>query len=1352
MHNKAVIKDKFYSAFELIEKNDMSNFCLAITVLGGIVEYSLKDFFYTHIYTFSKEDFEGVIKCKNKENYKNQKFNEFTLGLKIGFLRDSKFIEKIGTIHNKSFNNTLKMLKDNGPHNFVSCRNKATHYLIEVASFDKKYIENVARIDACIKARPNSKNDKLSDMNARFDSSFEIASNYDFSLDFELPSYFDENLRSIDKALTIKQYNLVANVLTELGFEGNYDYKTTRYNCFRSINDKYVKESSLPFSYNYTIDNNLLSDFQSYNHISGKFESFSFIEDSEYESSEHLTKCNCLISGEGGIGKSTILYHIYEYCMNYNKTFMKNPFDKDKGYEDFCPIPIFISAHKFRISDGEDYDAKDLKNDIVRQIEECDEFSFFEEAEKLAHLYNETDNNKPFFIFLIDGLNEITYASNYFGKKILNILGEFTEKRIQVIITSRTSIQLNEGYQNKFKQIRAQGLAKEKIIKYIEKKEPSAKQDIINKLKEVKILDILKNPMLLTMYTGYKYGDIELEEFKTGIEGLQLESKLIIRETNGICISEIFWNYIEYRVLFHNIFQPVIEIDNKIKEKLESKQNTDSSSEIDVLEIKELKKVLDKEKYKQEIRLKVVNELVPQIAWELTSRNLFSIEISDCRKKIINDFYEDNKRDLNPYTIEKDGTIDSIVEYLTNSVGLLKCEDNILSFQHQNFRDFFAACHYISEYTPLTGNCEKRTDQIRERLKNEYLSSNLKLFVGELLNEREADSTNSKNDMPLKEILRQYNLKGIKEDSVDDHTVENIFEIDKALDVLNPNDYFNLNIDRLNFNDVKADIMIAFVERVLNNVQIDELMSEIVWNPMKKKLPFTCNADTKTVDMLHNLLMLSARCASNSNMEYLKEYFNIWFRWVRKLYKNETDTPAKKLTNRAIFNHVLRKDRIISLSGPLTNLLYRLLENENIGIGEKGILSIFNEVSNSKPHYLNLMNVFIEPEKIKASEIDDTIYYLASQGGLAPNFSILIMNYYIFKNRDNNLGKELINELVNKMNAEKDEEKKTYIRFRLMSAINYCLQVSLLDNTFTKEDLDNFKSVFKPIMKHLLDDELKSFSDKTADDYQDFKYGYYFPFGILNAFDDGINESFAISQVIEEIFSTEPINYNLFKKLVFDVACSSTGTFFAQNLEYLEENRGTNSNTNDIRLYGCNYLENTYNLFTELIYRLYPVQQASYSYEQDDMIRTSLTEALSILYYNFPLKTETFFDSINAHYLKYGKVGENYRILGLKLESVNAVNNNFEQLCRAKLRGNTFIVKDFILNYRNMWLLPDLANNILLSFETVRESFVGWIENSFIKNIDIYKREPKAFAKQTLTEVLSLLDKEEKAKQEITKV
>lgn len=975
MYNKAV-RDEFYSAFKLIENDDMFSFCDAITALGRSVEFALKDFYNNYMHTFSQKDFEEIMECKNKENY-SREFDKFPLGLILGFLDESKFVVKVGAKYNKPFNNTLKILKDNSPHSFVSIRNKAAH----------------TRKD-CI----------------------------------------------IDRDRIIKQYNFIANVLNELGFEDIYDYEITRYitrcnkfyNYFISISNKYVKESSLP-SYNYTIDNSLLSEFQFYNRVSGRLESFNFIEDSGHANSGRLTKYNCLISGEGGIGKSTILYHIYEYCNNYNQTFVKKPFDKDKGYEDFCPIPIFISAHKFKISEDEDYDIKDLKADIARQVG-CEEFSFFEEAEKFAYLYNEADSNKPFFIFLIDGLNEITYTINDIGEDLLNIMSEFTEKRIQVIITSRTNYQLDEKYQNRFKKIRAQGLTREKIKKYIKKQNSSDERDIDSKLNNIKIFDILKNPMLLTLYTGYKYDENELKEFDKEIKELQLESKLIIKETNRICISNIYWNYIEYRILFHNIFQPVIYRE-KVLAKKKHKQE-------------EYLRRLTKQKHKQEVRQKFISELVPRIAWELVSQNLFSINISDNRiKKIIDPFYADNKVILNPDDFKEYDPIADIVEYMTR-VGLLKCEDKILSFLHQNFRDFFAACHYIREYIVLTGKCEKKTDQIREKLKTEYLPSNLKLFVGELLNERENNSLNSKIDMPLKEILSQYKQRGKTED-LDDHTVENIFEIDKALDVLNPNDYFDLSIDRLNFNDVKANKMIAFIEQVLNNVPTDALMSEIIWNPLKKKLPLKSDEEAKTVGIPQNLLnlfMLSARCASNSNTEYVKEYFNIWFIWTRKLYKNKTDMPAKKWANKAIFNHVLRKDRIILLSGLLTNLLYNRLEKENVGTGDKGIFSIFNEVSNSKPYYMSLMNVLIVPEKIKVSEIVDTIYNLASQGGLAPSFAILIMNYYIFKNRGNYLGKQLINELVNKMNAEKDEEKKTYIRFRLISAINYCLQESLLDN------------------------------------------------------------------------------------------------------------------------------------------------------------------------------------------------------------------------------------------------------------------------------------------------------------------
>lgn len=1298
MKHKSVIKDEFNSAIEFIERGGISNFCHAILSLQAIVEFALNDFFDTYIHTFSKENLEKIKKCENKFN---KNFDELELGRKMRFLRDSEFIENAGKNHNKYFVNILK-LRDS---EFVDLRNEAIHRLINTALNDEKYKVLITKINDEIEDSTNIENEKS--LNTK------------------------KNLFIIDRDSTIKQYNLIADVLNELGFEGNYDYETTRYNrfydYFRSINDKYINEFSLPFSCNYTIDSSLLSDFQCYNQLSGEFQSFNFIKDSKSVSSKCLTECNCLISGEGGIGKSTILHHIYEYCKNYNITFLRKPFEKASGHEDFCPIPIFISAHKFKISDDNPYDADDLKADISRQIDNS--FSFFEETEKMARLYCGADNNKPFFIFLIDGLNETSYASNYIGTKILNILGEFieiAEKRIQVIITSRTNLQSDKRFQSMFKEIKALGLGKENIIKYVETKNPSFKIDIISKLNNIKILDILKNPMLLTLYTGYKYDNEELKKFDQDIEILKKKSKLILRESNALCISDIFWNYIEYKVLFHNIFQPVIVMKTR---------------QLTVPE----ERGLERKECEQNVYLKVISELIPQIAWELVSRDLFSIELSD--KSIINimgTFYKKNKANL--YIKSKERAIDSFIEYMTNSVCLLKCEDEILSFHHQNFRDFFGACYYISEYTPLTGKSKKKIDKIRERLKNEYLSSNIKLFVGELLNERGTDLPESKIDMPLKEVLGEYKL-GEESENLSDHTVENIFEIDKALDVLNPIDYFDLNIDRLNFSDVKADKMVAFVDKMLNNVSIDALMSEGVQNKIKKKLSFKHSADTKTADMLQNLFMLSARCASNSNMKYVEKYFDVWLRWARKLYKYKIGMPVKKLSSKPILNYVLEEDRVISFAlGSLTNLLYSRLKNENIGIGEEGILSIFTEVSNSKSTYMSLMNVLTEPEKTKVSEVKKKIYDLASQGGLASNFVVLIINYYVFNSRENDFGEKLINGLVEQMNEEKEEEKKTYIRFRLMSGINFCLQESLLDKNFTQNDLEKFKSIYKQIMTDLLNDELNSFSNKTADDYRNFKYGYYFPFGILYEFDNGINENLVVRKIIDKIFSEEQINYNLFQKLIFDVACCSTNTFFAQNLEYYEDKSENDSSSSTHRLYGCKYLENTYKLFTTLIYRLYPVQQTSSLYEHEE-IWTSLTEALGILYYNFPLNTEDFFDSIKAHYPENRKICENHSIWDLKRESANAVNKKFEKLCQMKLRGNIFIIKGFIINYKNMWLFADLANNVFLTSELLRKSLVSWGENSFYKNIDIYKREPREFVKQTLKEVLSLLNKEVKFKE-----
>jgi hypothetical protein len=148
-------------------------------------------------------------------------------------------------------------------------------------------------------------------------------------------------------------------------------------------------------------------------------------------------------------------------------------------------------------------------------------------------------------------------------------------------------------------------------------------------------------------------------------------------------------------------------------------------------------------------------------------------------------------------------------------------------------------------------------------------------------------------------------------------------------------------------------------------------------------------------------------------------------------------------------------------------------------------------------------------------------------------------------------------------------------------------------------------------------------------------------------------------------------------------------------------------------------------------------------YEHDEVIWTSLVEALSILYYNFPLKTEAFFDEINSYYMKHRMPSVDYKPLRLKGESANIVNKKFDQLCQAKLKGNTFIIKNFITNYKNTWLFAALPNNILLTNDKARKAFVNWGINSFYKNIDNYTNEPKEFVKQTLIEILNILEQDE---------
>lgn len=1074
----------------------------------------------------------------------------------------------------------------------------------------------------------------------------------------------------IDKDIAIKQFNLVSAVLIELGYEGFYDYEINKYNKFV---DKFKKIENIfqpILNDNFKIEPELLSDF--------KCDS----KPIDLISELHRTKDNILIIGEGGIGKSTIIRYIQEKYFENNKLFQKKPFID--GQEVFFPIPILISASKLKVSALHLYEMNDFIDDIIRLYQK-NSINIIEEAKELSSLYEGIceKNTNPFFILLIDGFNEINDLNDENRKGLISIFKNLLKYNIQIVVSSRGNIFFSDDNCG-FKEVYAEGVNSEKIERYIHS-DPEYVSSVTmeNKLSDKNMYDILKNPMLLLLYTGYqdkKYSSLS----NSNVEKLQDTNKLNPIE-NNCRTSFILWNYIQYNILYDNIYRPLIE-----EKQSEYKKLTEIG-----LEIKERE---------QDIYARIICELVPEIAWEMVSKGLFQIKRFDSVfKDCIINFC--NSLDISIDVIK-------VIDFLIDSICLLKYENDNISFGHQNFRDFFAACHYVNGYKPLQG-INKNEEKFQEYLKIDFIPSDIKIYVGELLTELED------NQDPLKIILKKYQNNNSV--TVNDHTVENIFEIYKSLNIINPIDFIDTDLDRLNFNDVAIDKIIQFVKDALNTISVDVILSELQL--------FGKNKNYGSIIRLKSIFMLSARCACNLNKYDLEKFYNVWYPWASNVYRNNTKIPVKSLVGKLTYKVLSNKDLSNFL---LTNVLYSFLANENVGIGKKGFLNIFTEVSDLKSDYQKLMEMLEkEGNGIDNSIILEPMFNLASRNDYAANFVCFLLDYYLFYNLEDGL--ELIKMMWRKREVDKPNfEKETLLKFRMMSGMNYCVQESLCHKKYEKDVLSK---KFKYQMNEILDLEFKNFSPDIANDYKNFKFGYYFPFGIQYSFDNGIDEDTTTKKAIEEIFPREgnSINLLLFQKVIFDIACVSTSTFFMQDEFYNE--KGVSE------FHESRYLGKTYKFFENIIFKFYPIDPSDSPYAFNEAAWESLIEALAILSFNYPLKTEKFLDSINKKYLdnnKKFKIDKNNKVFALKNKIRRATEENFNYLCNAELNEKKLTIKEFLENYKNVLVFADLANNVFISFPNITKSLVNWGNTSFYKNIDVYTKNPKKFVSKTIDEVVSL--------------
>jgi hypothetical protein len=1162
----------------------------------------------------------------------------------------------------------------------------------------------------------------------------------------------------IDKAIVIRYFNIISEALTDLKYK---DYKKVTFAEYHNVIRRrelfnYVKQFKEDYKSTMekcvtspetesAIEQDLYSEFK-YDYSKSDAEPINLFDE--------ICKSNdnFWITGEGGIGKTTMLNFIYQ---EKKKAFCNENMESYDPYEEspvnFLPIPIFVSGYRLNILSN-----SSKSNCFTHAINGLMDgnFNILEKANKLVELYEPLPEKtgRPVIILLLDGFNEVPGLDDErVREEFLNYCNELSNNHhIQIIVTSRTNV--FRADKNVFKKkISAIGVNIDKIAPYIRQHRKDLDDTTIQTaLKKKKIFDILKNPMYLRLYTKYQF-DIIVKTNQEDKEKSERIKELVGNKTivpiesniNNMCKAYILWNYVQY-ILYNNVFRQRVDVPWNIKKyQAEVERNQYKFAAL-------LSRFLPK----------IAGKLVECTPWEMES-------LDDPFEKQLETFLGNNNIVLK----------ESAMWFLTDVTGLLgadivngKCS---IRFSHQNFRDFFATCDYTKIHLSgfakyLEESCDQletnhlnkhennqilsqiNQSELHNQLKTKPILSDIKMLTGELLGERDEDRSSI-----LKNILKKC-LEKNESETMEYQTIENIFEIYKSLGTLQLIEFLQADFEKLNLNDVNHKEIISFVAETLKTIDLKQLVSETIsLLPEKKSLAskimpllqgnmsllqeawqllsemsFSEKKDVELLKRLRSILRLSAHCTNYLRKEDVREIYSVWLIWAKK----------------SLSSMGLSNDFIAIVLPHLGYLGYQFLASENLGIGENDFLNIFKEVKESKNDFQTLLMILdkkVTKEQLQNETIVDAMYALASRNDYASNFACFLLDYYLYSLDG---GLKLITTLSDNRDKEQDPVKKTMIQFRIISGINFYVQESWCNG----KEINNELIALQNTMNAFLKKELENFSSEMAINYKTFKYGYYFPFGNFFAFDNGIEcvaaehpdkpkiiKQNTKTETLRKIFEGNNINLALFQKVILDIACVSTCTFFVQNEIYSDEQVGEETR-ND------RYLCNTFEFFEELIVeKLYPVNSTDSTYdcmtETDKIVWNSLCEALAILYHYYPSKTEAFLDRISKQYQENHAYNRSNAIGHLKDALKDITKKEFAYLCTAELKDKRLTIAKFIENYKNVLAFADLANNVLIAFPIVTETLAMWGKKSFLKNIDDYVENPENFVKQTLTELFSVL-------------
>lgn len=211
---------------------------------------------------------------------------------------------------------------------------------------------------------------------------------------------------------------------------------------------------------------------------------------------EHYKDESLMLFGDGGIGKTTTLFHILESYYDNSKEFFQVPLYIELNK---CPSTLETWCLDDKNSVFIDKCVAEILRD-VKYIDKKDEF-----IKKVQHEFQkEPPEGKPRYLVLLDGLNEVVSGNlnghsvrSVLEAEILNALRKY--KNVRFIITSRN----NSGQIMGIKKIEILGVNEEGIETYLRNEEENGdiKKGITDQvMKNRELLNCLKIPLFLNMF------------------------------------------------------------------------------------------------------------------------------------------------------------------------------------------------------------------------------------------------------------------------------------------------------------------------------------------------------------------------------------------------------------------------------------------------------------------------------------------------------------------------------------------------------------------------------------------------------------------------------------------------------------------------------------------------------------------------------------------------------------------------------------------------------------------------------------------------------------------------------------